>query len=92
MQVLYDRVVLKKIEPETKTSGGIVLASAVDPIYEATVVNVGSGKPVKDSAPIPLSVKVGDRVMYNPGAVVSVKVNGEEFLITKEEEIYAIVD
>lgn len=92
VKVLHDRVLLKRIEPEEKTLGGIVLAGSVkDPIFEATVISVGTGKPVKDAAPIPLVVKVGDRVMYNPNAAVPVKVNGGDFLVIKEEEIFAVL-
>lgn len=92
MQVLHDRVLLKKIEQENKSQGGIVLAKVVDEVYEATVVSVGEGKPVKNSAPIPLTVKAGDRVMYNPQAVIPVTVDGENYLVIKEEEIFAVLD
>jgi len=91
MQVMHDRVLLRKIEPETKTSSGLVLTSVVNPVYEAEVISVGPGKPVKDSTPIPLTVKIGDRVMYNPSATISVNVKGEGLLVIKEEEIYAIL-
>jgi chaperonin GroES len=92
MQVMHDRVLLKKIDPETKTAGGLVLTSAVNPVYEAEVIAVGPGKPVKDGTPTPLTVKVGDRVMYNPSATISVNVKGEGLLVVKEEEIYAILE
>jgi chaperonin GroES len=92
MNVLHDRVLLKRFEPEKKTSGGIVLHSAIDATYEADVIKVGTGKQVKDGKTLPLTVKVGDRVMYNPTAVVKVKLEGEEYLVTKEEEIYAILE
>lgn len=89
--VMHDRVLIKHIEPEAQTAGGIVLANAVEPQFEATVIAVGTGKPVKDSAPIPLTVKVGDRVMYNPRATIAVTLNGENLLVIKEEEIFAIL-
>jgi chaperonin GroES len=92
MQVMHDRVLIKKLEPETKSAGGIMLTSSVTPVYEAEVVAVGTGKPVKDGAPIPLTVQVGDRVMYNPSATISVTVKGESLLVIKEEEIFAILD
>jgi chaperonin GroES len=92
MQVMHDRVLIKRIEPETKTAGGLVLPGAIDPINEAEVIAVGPGKPVKGGTPIPLTVQVGDRVMYNPGATVAVVVKGESLLVTKEEEIYAILE
>ena len=91
--VLHDRVLLKRIAPEEKTLGGIVLAGSLkDPVFEATVVAVGTGKPVKDSTPIPLVVKVGDHVIYNPNATISVKYSGEDFLVIKEEELFAVIE
>jgi chaperonin GroES len=89
--VMHDRVLIKHIEPAEQTSGGIVLTNAVEPSFEATVMAVGTGKPVKDSTPIPLTVKVGDRVMYNPRATIAVTLNGEDLLVIKEEEIFAIL-
>jgi len=91
MQVMQDRVLLKKLEPEEKSSGGIFIAGSKDVKFEATVIAIGTGKPVKDGPPIPLSVQVGDQVLYNPGATISVVVNGEKFLVIKEEEIFAIM-
>jgi chaperonin GroES len=92
MKVMHDRVLIRKLEPDTKSAGGIVLTGSVTPVYEAEVVAVGSGKPVKDSTPIPLTVQVGDRVMYNPAATITVSVKGETLLVIKEEEIFAIMD
>lgn len=93
MQVMHDRVLIKKIEQDKTTASGLVLAGTPDVTFEATVIAVGTGKPVKDSAVvIPLTVKVGDRVLYNPNATISVTVNGETLLVTKEEDIFAIMD
>ena len=89
---MHDRVLIKKIEPELKSAGGLVLTNTVTPVYEAEVIAVGAGKPVKDSTPIPLTVQVGDRVMYNPNATITVTVKGETLLVIKEEEIFAILD
>ena len=91
LTVLHDRVVIKKIEPEAVTKGGLVLPGAVDPTFEATVLAVGTGKPIKDAEPIPLTVKPGDRVMYDPKSTIAVKVNGEDLLVIKEENIFAIM-
>jgi chaperonin GroES len=92
MQVMHDRVLIKKLDPDTKSAGGIVLTSSVTPVYEAEVVAVGNGKPVKDGVPVPLTVRVGDRVIYNPSATITVTVKGETLLVIKEEEIFAILD
>ena len=89
---MHDRVLIKKIEQKTQTDSGLFVPNLVETTFEATVVQVGAGKPVKDSSPIPMSVKVGDRVMYNPAAAISVNVEGESLLVIKEEEIYLIID
>ena len=92
MQIMHDRVLLKKIEQKTTTDSGLVLPGLVETTFEATVVQVGTGKPVKDGSPIPLTVKVGDRVMYNPSATIAVTVEGENLMVIKEEEIFIIID
>lgn len=91
LQVMHDRVLIKKIEPETKTAGGLVLPAEIDPKFEATVIAVGTGKPVKDGSPIPMTVQVGDNVIYNPSATIAVVVDGEPMMVIKEEEIFAIM-
>lgn len=91
MQVLHDRVLIRKIEPDNTTAGGIVLAGTTEATFEATVVAVGTGKPVKDGQPIPLTVQVDDRVIYNPKATITVNFGGENLLVIKEEEIFAIL-
>ena len=91
--VLHDRVLLKRNQPEEKTLSGIVLPGALkEPVFEATVVAVGAGKPIKDSEPIPLAVKIGDQVIYNPNAVISIKFDGDDLLVTTEEEIFAVIE
>jgi chaperonin GroES len=91
MQVMHDRVLIRKNIPEKKTESGLYLTS-VEGTPDATVVAVGTGKPVKDGAPIPLTVKVGDKVIYNQAATIAVSVKGESLLVIKEEEIFAILD
>ena len=93
MQVMRDRVLLQKIEPETKTASGLILAHVVDETFRAKVIKVGNGKMVEGSTVrIPLTVKEGDTVIYNPNATISVTVGGEKLLIIKEEDIFAILD
>jgi chaperonin GroES len=92
MQVMHDRVLIKKIDPDTTSAGGIVLTNSVTPVFEAEVIAVGPGKPIKDRDPIPLTVQVGNRVIYNPSATITVSVKGETLLVIKEEEIFAILD
>jgi chaperonin GroES len=91
--ILYDRVLIKKTEVEEKTVGGIVLTgSATDPVFEGEVVKVGEGRLTKEKVLIPLTVKVGDTVIYDPAAAIDVTVDGEKFLVLREENIFAVKD
>jgi chaperonin GroES len=92
--VLYDRVLLKKVEVEKVSAGGIVLHTRPeDATYEADVIAVGNGKRRNNNAdPIPLDVRVGDRVVYNPNTVIEIMFKGEQYLVIREDEIYAVVD
>ena len=91
--ILYDRVLIKKTEVEEKTVGGIVLTgSATDPVFEGEVVKVGEGRLTKEKVLIPLTVKVGDTVIYDPAAAIDVTVEGEKFLVLREENIFAVKD
>lgn len=92
MRILHDRVLLKVAEPETTLASGIVVAKAVDPTYEAIVIAVGTGHVTKDGNVIPLNVKVDDKVMYKPGAGSTIKVEGEDFIVLKEEDIYCVIE
>ena len=90
---LADRVVVKPLEAEEKTKGGIVLPdTAKEKPQEGKVVAVGKGKASDEGKVIPLEVKVGDRVLYGKysGTEVSTK-EGEEYLIMREEDIFAII-
>ena len=92
MRLLEDKVLLRIAQPEEKSSGGIVLTRAVEPTYEATVLIVGPGNKTKDGNIIPMNVKVGDRVIYNPKAGNTVKVDGETLLVTTEENIFCVFE
>ena len=90
---LGDRVLLKVLEAEAKTKGGIVLPdTAKEKPQEGEVVAVGKGRTQEDGSLIPLEVKVGDKVLFAKygGTEVTTK-DGEEYLIVKEEDILAIV-
>lgn len=90
---LGDRVLLKVLEAESKTKGGIVLPdTAKEKPQEGEVVAIGKGRTQEDGSLIPLEVKVGDKVLFAKygGTEVTTK-TGEEYLIVKEEDILAIV-
>jgi len=93
IQPLGDRVVIKALEAEEKTKGGIVLPdTAKEKPQEGKVVAVGKGKPMEDGKIHPPEVKVGDKVLYAKysGTEVTTK-DGEELLILREEDILAII-
>jgi chaperonin GroES len=89
---LHDRIVVKRIEQAEKTEGGIFLpGTAKEKPSEGTVLAVGSGRVLKDGSLQPLDVKVGDRVMFGKYSGNEVKVQGEEQVILREDDILAVV-
>lgn len=93
IQPLGDRVVVKPLEAEDKTKGGIVLPdTAKEKPQEGKIIAVGKGKVSDDGKVIPLEVKVGDKILYGKysGTEVTTK-DGEELLIMREEDIFAIL-
>ncbi len=92
IQPLGDRVVIKVLEKEEKTKGGIVAPdTAKEKPQEGEVVAVGSGRLSDQGEKIPLEVAVGDRVIYSKYAGTEVKMDGQEYLILSERDILAIV-
>ncbi len=90
---LHDRVVVKRLEQETKTASGIVLPdAAAEKPDQGEVVAVGNGKILEDGKVRPLDVKVGDRVLFGKYSGQTVKVDGEEVLVMREDDIMAIVE
>jgi len=89
LRPLQDRVLIRRIEQEAKTSGGIIIPdTAQEKPMEGEVIAVGSGKREKGEL-IPLDVKPGDRVLFGKYGGTEIKLDGEEFLILREEEILA---
>ncbi|AID44385.1 co-chaperonin GroES [Candidatus Arthromitus sp. SFB-mouse-Japan] len=90
---LADRVVLKRLEAEEKTKSGIVLAgSAKEKPQEAEVIAVGPGGVTIDGKEIKMEVKVGDKVLISKYSGTEVKVDKEEYIIVKQEDILAVVE
>ena len=87
-----DRVVVKRVEADEKTQGGIVLPeTAKEKPKEGKVLAVGPGRTLDDGKRAPMSVKAGDRVMFGSYAGTEIKLDGEEVVIMREEDIFAIV-
>jgi len=89
---LGDRVIVKAKEAEETTKGGIILPdTAKEKPIEGTVVAVGAGKVTEEGKLVTMSVKVGDVVLYGKYSGTEVKIDGEEYLIMRESDIYGIV-
>jgi chaperonin GroES len=89
---LHDRVIVKRIEEERKTPGGIVIPdNAAEKPDQGEVLAIGTGKVMDDGKVRPLAVKVGDRVIFGKYSGSSVKVDGDELLVMREEDIMGVV-
>ena len=90
---LHDRVVVKRLEGEEKTKGGIIIPdSAKEKPQEGKIVAVGPGARDESGKLVPLDVKAGDRILFGKWSGTEVKVDGEDLLIMKESDILGIVD
>ena len=90
---LQDRVIVKRVEEEEKTKGGIIIPdSAKEKPAEGKVIAVGKGKVGEDGKLQPLDVKVGDRVLFSKYAGTEVKVDGEDRLILREDDILGVIE
>ena len=89
---LEDRVVIQPNMKEEKSSGGIILPDTVKekPVI-GEVVSIGSGKKTEDGKLVPMTVKIGDKVLYGKYSGTEVTINGEEYLIMRETDIFGIV-
>ena len=89
---LHDRVIVKRIEEERKTAGGIVIPdNAAEKPDQGEVLAIGTGKVMDDGKIRPLAVKVGDRVLFGKYSGSSVKMDGDELLVMREEDIMGVV-
>lgn len=93
IQPLHDRIIVKRIEEEEKTKGGIIIPdTAKEKPQEGIITAVGSGRSEGDGEKkIPLDVKKGDRVLFSKYAGTEITIDGEEQLIMKEEDVIAII-
>lgn len=93
LKPLNDRVVVKRMEEEERTAGGIIIPdTAKEKPIQGEVLAVGSGKLLEDGTRRPLDLKVGDRVLFGKYAGTDVKVEGEEVLIMREDDILAVIE
>ena len=93
LRPLHDRVIVKRLENETKTASGIVIPdNAAEKPDQGEVVAVGQGKRNDKGDFIAMDVKTGDRVLFGKYSGQSVKVDGEELLVMREEDLFAVVE
>ncbi len=93
LRPLNDRIIAKRLEQESVSKGGIIIPdSAKEKPAKAIVVAVGPGKRAKDGSRIAMEVKVGEEVLFGKYAGSEVKLDGEEHVILKEDDILAIID
>jgi chaperonin GroES len=90
---LHDRVLVKRVEEEAKTSGGIIIPdTAKEKPQEGEVVAVGSGARGDDNEIVPMDVKAGDRILFGKWSGTEVKVDGQDLLIMKESDILGVIE
>jgi chaperonin GroES len=90
---LHDRVLVRRIQEEEKTSGGIIIPdTAKEKPQEGEVVAVGAGSKSEDGKITPLDVKAGDRILFGKWSGSEVKIDGEEYLIMKESDILGVIE
>ena len=90
---LQDRLVVKRIEEEEKTKGGIIIPdSAKEKPQEGKVVAVGDGKTLESGKKAPLTVKPGDKILFGKYSGTEIKIDGEEHLIMREDDVLGIVE
>jgi chaperonin GroES len=92
LRPLHDRVIIKRLDTDTKTASGLVIPeTAAEKPDQGEILAVGTGKKDESGKVIPLDVKVGDRVLFGKYAGQTVKVDGDELLVMREEDIMAVV-
>jgi chaperonin GroES len=90
---LQDRVIIKRVKEEEKTKGGIIIPdTAKEKPVEAEVIAVGNGKVQEDGKVRPLDIKVGDRILFSKYSGTEIKIDGEEHLILREDDILGVIE
>jgi chaperonin GroES len=93
LRPLQDRIIVKRVEEETKTAGGLFIPeTAKEKPQRGKIVAVGNGKKTEDGKVLPLDVKVGDTVLFGKYAGTEIKVDGEDLLMMREDDILAVVE
>ena len=93
LRPLHDRILVQRVEEETKTRGGIIIPdSAKEKPAEGEVIAVGNGKIGEDGKRVPLDIKKGDRILFGKYGGTDVKIEGEEYLILREDDVLGVIE
>jgi chaperonin GroES len=93
LRPLYDRILVERVESEEKTKGGIILPdSAKEKPQQGKVIAVGHGKRLEDGKLIPLEVKAGDMILFGKYSGSEIKIEGNEYLIMKEDDVLGLLE
>ena len=93
LRPLHDRVLIKRLEEQDERHGSIIIPdSAKEKPQEGKVIAIGTGRVTEDGKKLPLAVKAGDRILFGKYSGSEVKIDGQEYLIMKEEDILGILD
>jgi len=93
LRPLNDRILVKRVEEETKTKGGIIIPdTAKEKPAEGKIISVGNGKLADDGKRIALELKAGDRILFGKYSGTEVKMDGEEYLIMREDDVLGVIE
>jgi chaperonin GroES len=93
LRPLQDRILVQRVEEETTTKGGIIIPdTAKEKPAEGKVISVGKGKTADDGKKVPLEIKAGDRILFGKYSGTEVKVEGEEYLIMREDDVLGVIE
>ena len=93
LRPLHDRILVQRVEEESKTKGGIIIPdSAKEKPAEGNVIAVGNGKIGDDGKRIPLEVEIGNKILFGKYSGTEVKIKGEEYLIMREDDVLGIIE
>jgi chaperonin GroES len=90
---LHDRIIVERLEEETKTAGGIIIPdTAKEKPQQGKVIAVGKGKKTEEGKILPLDVKVGDKILFGKYSGTEIKLDGKEFLMMREDDVLGVIE
>jgi chaperonin GroES len=92
LRPLHDRILVERVEEAEKTKGGIIIPDSAKEPAEGKVIAVGKGRIGDDGKPIKLEIKKGDRILFGKYGGTEVKIDGEEYLIMREDDVLGVIE